>query len=149
MPKKDFISIKDLTLEEIEDIFSLTDRLKKDKAHYNNVLKGKTLALIFQKPSNRTRVSFEVGMYQLGGYSIYLSPQEINLGVRESIKDVAKTLSRYVDCIVLRTFEHKNILDLAKYSSIPVINGLSDFSHPCQALTDLYTIREKFKKLKG
>lgn len=146
---KDLISIKDLTPGEMEDIFSLTDKLKKGKAEYSNALRGKTLALIFQKPSNRTRVSFEVGMYQLGGNSIYLSPQEINLGVRESIKDVAKTLSRYVDCIVLRTFEHKNVLDLVRYSSIPVINGLSDFSHPCQALADVYTIREKFKKLKG
>ena len=94
--KKDLISIKDLTTQEIEGLFGLTNKLKKDKAKFGSALKGKTLALIFQKPSNRTRVSFEVGMCQLGGHSIYLSPQEINLGVRESIEDVAKTLSRYV-----------------------------------------------------
>jgi ornithine carbamoyltransferase len=147
--KKDLISIKDLTAGEIEGIFNLTDKIKKDKAGFSKVLAGKTLALIFQKPSNRTRVSFEVGMFQLGGYSIYLGPDEINLGVRESIKDVAKTLSRYVDGIVLRTFEHKNVLDLAQFAAIPVINGLSDLLHPCQALADIYTIREKLKNIKG
>lgn len=147
--KKDFICIKDLTPKEIEDIFNLTDKLKQDKSQFSNVLAGKTLALIFQKPSNRTRVSFEVGMYQLGGNSIYLSPGEINLGVREAVKDVAKTLSRYVDGIVIRTFGHNNIIELAKYASIPVINGLSDLLHPCQALADIYTIREKLKGLKG
>jgi len=146
--KKDLISIKDLTRGEIEDIFVLTDKLKADKAKFSKALTGKTLALIFQKPSNRTRVSFEVGMYQLGGYSIYLGPDEINLGVRESIKDVAKTLSRYVDGIVLRTFAHSNILEMAKHANIAVINGLSDFSHPCQALADIYTVREKLNNLK-
>jgi ornithine carbamoyltransferase len=145
--KKDLISIKDLSREEIEEIFSLTDELKENKGKFKSALEGNTLALIFQKPSNRTRVSFEVGMYQLGGNSIYLSPGEINLGVRESIKDVAKTLSRYVDGIVLRTYGHKNVSDMAEYAGIPVINGLSDFSHPCQALADLYTIREKLKNL--
>lgn len=147
--KKDLVSIKDLTTQDIEDIFELSDRLKKDKAKFSKVLAGKTLALLFQKPSNRTRVSFEVGMYQLGGNSIYLGPNEINLGIRESIKDAAKTLSKYVDAIVLRTFEHKNILEMAKYSDKPVINGLSDFSHPCQALADVYTIREKLKNIQG
>jgi len=147
--KKDLISVKNLTAAEIEDIFTLTDKIKQDKSGFANVLAGKTLALIFQKPSNRTRVSFEVGMYQLGGYSIYLGPDEINLGVRESIKDVAKTLSRYVDGIVLRTFEHKNVIGLAGFATVPVINGLSDSSHPCQALADVYTIREKLKNIKG
>jgi len=147
--KKDLICIKDLMSKEIEDIFALTEKLKKDKAKFSRALAGKTLALVFQKPSNRTRVSFEVGMYQLGGYSIYLGSEEINLGVRESIKDVAKTLSRYVDGIVLRTFEHKNILELAKFATVPVINGLSDLSHPCQALADVYTVREKLKNIKG
>lgn len=147
--KKDFISIRDLSSAEIEDIFLLTDELKKEKEKFSSVLAGKTLALIFQKPSNRTRVSFEVGMFQLGGHTVYLGPDEINLGVRETIRDVAATLSRYVDVIVLRTFEHKNILEMAKHATIPVINGLSDFSHPCQGLADLYTIREKLKVLKG
>ena len=147
--KKDLISIKDLTPKEIEEIFDLTDRLKKNKNKFSQVLAGKTLALIFQKPSNRTRVSFEVGMYQLGGNSIYLSPAEINLGVRESVSDVAKTLSRYVDAIVIRTFEHKNVLQLARHSDKPVINGLSDFSHPCQGLADVYTVREKLGNMKA
>jgi ornithine carbamoyltransferase len=147
--KKDLISIKDLSPDEIKGIFELTDKLKKNPNKFNKALAGKTLALIFQKPSNRTRVSFEVGMYQLGGYSIYLGPDEINLGVRESIKDVARTLSRYVNGIVLRTFEHKNILEMAKAAAVPVINGLSDFSHPCQALADVYTIKEKLKNIKG
>ena len=147
--KKDFICIKDLTAGEIEELFALTDKLKQEKDKYSGLLRGKTLALIFQKPSNRTRVSFEVGMYQLGGNSIYLSPGEINLGVRETIKDVAKTLSRYVDGIVIRTFAHNNVVELAEHASIPVINGLSDLLHPCQALADIYTIREKCKKLRG
>ncbi|MBL7151134.1 MAG: ornithine carbamoyltransferase [Candidatus Omnitrophica bacterium] len=147
--KKDLISIKDLTPKEIEELFNLTDRLKEDKNKFSRVLAGKTLALIFQKPSNRTRVSFEVGMYQLGGNSIYLSPAEINLGVRESVRDVAKTLSRYVDAIVIRTFEHKNVLQLAEHSDKPVINGLSDFSHPCQGLADVYTVRGKLRNIKS
>ncbi|MDP2941556.1 MAG: ornithine carbamoyltransferase [Candidatus Omnitrophota bacterium] len=147
--KKDLISIKDLSAEEIEGIFNLTDQLKKNKDRFSKALAGKTLALIFQKPSNRTRVSFEVGMYQLGGNSIYLAPDEINLGVRETIEDVAKTLSRYVDAIVLRTYSHSNALEMAKYATVPVINGLSDFSHPCQALADLYTIKEKLGTFAG
>lgn len=147
--KKDLITIKDLSPEEISGIFSLTSKLKKSRGKYSKALKGKTLVLVFQKPSNRTRVSFEVGMFQLGGNSLYLSPGEISLGVRESIADVAKTLSRYVDGIVLRTFEHNNCLEMASFASVPVINGLSDFSHPCQALADLYTVKEKLKGLKG
>ncbi|MDD4939628.1 MAG: ornithine carbamoyltransferase [Candidatus Omnitrophica bacterium] len=146
---KDLISVKDLSVEQIQELLKLTDEIKRDKTRFTAALSGKTLALIFQKPSNRTRVSFEVGMYQLGGYSIYLGPNEISLGVRESISDVAKTLSRYVDGIVLRTFEHKNVTDLAKFASVPVINGLSDLTHPCQALADIYTIREKKENLKG
>ena len=147
--KKDLISVKDLSAKEIREIIALTDKLKKNKAKFSKALSGKTLALIFQKPSNRTRVSFEVGMYQLGGNSFYLSPGEISLGVRESIADVAQTLSRYIDAIVLRTFEHKNVLELAKHATVPVINGLSDFSHPCQALADIYTVGEKLKRLKN
>ncbi len=147
--KKDLVSIKDLTAQEISGIFLLTDKLKKNSNRFAKAIKGKTLGLIFQKPSNRTRVSFEVGMYQLGGNALYLSPEEINLGVRESIADVAKTLSRYLDGIVLRTFEHDTCLKMASFASIPIINGLSDYSHPCQALADLYTIKEKLKSFKG
>ncbi|MDD5255295.1 MAG: ornithine carbamoyltransferase [Candidatus Omnitrophica bacterium] len=146
---KDLISVKLIPDKEAGEIFALTGRLKKNPRAYNKALAGKTLALIFQKPSNRTRVSFEVGMYQLGGHTIYLGPEEINLGVREAIKDVARTLSRYVDGIVLRTFAHKNVLEMAAFSQIPVINGLSDYSHPCQALADLYTVKERFGRLKG
>jgi ornithine carbamoyltransferase len=146
--KKDLLSIGDLNSTEIDSILKLSQQLKKNKNKFAKSLSGKTLALIFQKPSNRTRVSFEVGMYQLGGNSLYLSPQEINLGVRETIGDVARTISRYVDGIVLRTFEHKNCLDMATAASVPVINGLSDYSHPCQALADLFTIKEKLKTLK-
>ncbi|MFH1413871.1 MAG: ornithine carbamoyltransferase [Candidatus Omnitrophota bacterium] len=147
--KKDLISIKDLSAKEIGDLFSLTDKLKKQKSRFSKELSGKTLVLVFQKPSNRTRVSFEVGMYQLGGHSLYLAPHEISLGVRESIEDVAKTLARYSDGIVLRTYEHQNVLDMARFSDKPVINGLTDFLHPCQALADVYTIREKVKNLNG
>jgi len=147
--KKDLVSIQDLSNKDVAELFELTAKLKNNKAKFANELVGKTLALVFQKPSNRTRVSFEVGMYQLGGNSFYLAPHEVSIGVRESVQDVAKTLSRYVDGIVLRTFEHKNILEMAEASRVPVINGLSDFSHPCQALADVYTIKEKFKKTKG
>ena len=146
--KKDLITIKELSVEEIEDIFSLATDVKKNKEKFNNSLKGKTLALIFQKPSNRTRVSFEVGIWELGGQAIYLG-QDIKLGEREATKDVAMTLSRYVSAVVLRTFSHENILEFARYATIPVINGLSDFSHPCQVLSDLFTIKEKFGKIKG
>ncbi|MCX5716273.1 MAG: ornithine carbamoyltransferase [Candidatus Omnitrophica bacterium] len=112
-------------------------------AEFHTALRGKSLALIFQKPSNRTRVSFEVGMTQLGGHTIYLGPDDIKLGVREATKDVASVLSRYVDGIVARTYSHKDIIELAKNSTVPVINGLSDLVHPCQAMADVYTIKEK------
>ena len=131
--QKDFLMIKDFKKEEIDEIFSLTGQLKKDRS-FGEPLKGKTLALIFQKPSNRTRVSFEVGMSQLGGHTVYLGPDEIKLGVRESVSDVAKVLSRYIDGIVARTYEHKDIVDLSNSSTIPVINGLSNLCHPCQGL---------------
>ena len=147
--KKDLICIKDLSLKEIENIFSLTSKLKKNKTAFSGKLKGKSVALIFQKPSNRTRVSFEVGVWQLGGNCIYLGPDEISLGVRESVEDAAKTLNRYLDAIVARTYKHSDVLDLARYSKIPIINGLTDLLHPCQALADLYSIKEKLGKLKG
>ena len=147
--KRDLINIKDLTPVEIKSIFTLTAKLKKSKARTSKELKGKSIGLIFQKPSNRTRVSFEVAVYELGGNCIYLGPEEINLGKRETSADVARTLSRYLDGIVARTFTHKDIVELAKYATIPVINGLSDLSHPCQALTDIFSIQEKFGRLKN
>ncbi len=146
--KKDLISIQSLSRRELIDIFNLTAKIKNTPSKFAYTLKRKVLALIFQKPSCRTRVSFEVGMYQLGGSSLYLGPDQIKLGQRESIGDIARTLSRYVDGIVLRTFAHKNILQMAEYASIPVINALTDLLHPCQALADIYTIKEKFVNLK-
>ncbi len=137
------ISIHDLKRDVIEEIFSKTRDLKDKKTSAEVPLLGKTLALIFEKPSGRTRVSFEVAMFQLGGYSIHLGQSDIQLGVRESIGDAGKVLSRYVDGIVLRTFAHGRVLEMANASSVPVINGLSDRLHPCQVLSDIYTIREK------
>jgi ornithine carbamoyltransferase len=141
--KKDLISIKDLALEEIEHIFELADTLKTNLLGMSTVLTGRSMGMIFQKSSNRTRVSFEVGMAQLGGHAIYLGPDTIKLGVREKTSDIAKTLSRYLDVIVARVNSHKDILELAQCATIPVINGLSDLSHPCQGLADAYTVKEQ------
>lgn len=147
--KKDLISIRELSKDEITDIFELAQALKADPSAYYGRLKAKTLGLIFQKPSNRTRVSFDVGMYQLGGHTVYLGPDDIKLGVREATRDIAQTLSRYLDIIVARTFYHKDVLELAENAIIPVINGLSDLLHPCQALADIFTVKEKFSRLDG
>lgn len=147
--KRDLISLQDFSTKEIGEILDLAKRLKRDRGFCAEHLKGKSIGLLFQKPSNRTRVSFEVGVYQLGGNCLYLGPEEINLGVRESTADVAQTLSRYLDGMVARTHTHQDIVDLAQYARIPVINGLSDFYHPCQALADVFSIQEKFGKLKG
>lgn len=150
MKSKDLISIKDLSISDIEEIFTLAKKLKGEgRISKDEPLKGKTLGLIFQKPSLRTKVSFAAAMAQLGGTVIFLAPEEVKLGEREVIKDVARTLSRYLDGIVARTFKHEDIIELAKYSTIPVVNGLSDFSHPCQALSDLFTVKEKKGRLKG
>ncbi len=146
--KKDLICISNLSSKEVNEILELTAKLKKNPAKFTDSLKGKTLALIFEKPSNRTYVSFQVGMYELGGNSTYLGPEHIKLGERESIPDVSRTISRYVDGIVFRTFAQKSLLEMAEYSSVPVINGLSDLAHPCQGLADIYTIKEKFGKFK-
>jgi len=145
---KDLVSTKDLEKSDIENIFKLAGDSKSEKMGLEIPLKGKSIALVFQKPSNRTRVSFEVGMAQLGGHAIYLGPEDIKIGQREPTKDVARTLSRYLDGIVARTFSHRDIIELAKYATIPVINGLSDLEHPCQALSDVFTIKEKKGKLK-
>lgn len=150
MKVKDLITIKDLSISDIEEIFALAAKLKGEgRISKDEPLNGKTLGLIFQKPSLRTKVSFAAAMAQLGGTAIYLAPEEVKLGEREEIKDVARTLSRYLDGIVARTFKHDDVMELAKYSTIPVINGLSDFSHPCQALSDLFTVKEKKGRLKG
>jgi len=143
---KDLISITDLDSEDIQRLIDSATGLKRGRSA---ALEGKILALIFEKPSLRTRVSFDVAMKQLGGDAIYLSPAEVGLGQREPISDVARVLSRYVDGIVARTFSHRSVELLAQYSSVPVINGLSDEEHPCQVLSDLLTIREKKGRLEG
>ncbi|NLG51027.1 MAG: ornithine carbamoyltransferase [Chloroflexi bacterium] len=151
IPKKDFISLADLSPARIQELLDLAIVLKTERAEGRNkpYLDGKTLAMIFQKPSLRTRVSFEMAMVHLGGHAIYLSPDEIKLGQRESIPDAARVLSRYVDVIMARVFAHADILALAQWASVPVVNGLSDFNHPCQGMADLLTIYEKLGRLKG
>lgn len=148
---KDFISLHDCTSEEIESLLKLALELKKDckEGKEHKLLKGKTLGMIFSKSSTRTRVSFEVGMVQLGGYPLFLSSSDIQLGRGESIHDTAKVLERFLDGIMIRTFSHDDVLDLAKYADIPVINALTDLLHPCQVLADLQTVYEKKGKLKG
>ncbi len=145
--KKDFLTISDFSAEEIQELFRRTEELKKNRIL--DSFKSKSVGLIFQKPSLRTRVSFQVGVWQLGGQCMSLSPAEVNIGVRESIKDAAQTLSRYLDLIVARVFKHKDVEELAQYSRVPVINGLSDLYHPCQALADIFTLKEKRGGLKG
>jgi len=150
--KRDFLTLLDYTTEELQEMLNLAIKLKEerkkkiDQTHY---MKGKKVALIFEKSSTRTRVSFEVGVFELGGYPLFLSKNDLQLGRGETIADTARTLSRYVDMIMIRTFEHKKLEELAKYASIPVINGLTDDFHPCQVLADIMTIYEKFNKLNG
>ena len=143
--KKDrhLISVTDLTVEEIEKIFALAVELKRSPSNYRDRLAGKMFGLIFEKPSTRTWVSFETGIFQLGGSAIYLGPEDMKLGIREEVRDVARVLNRYLSGVVLRTFAHQIVLEFEKYFDKPVINGLSDFEHPCQALADYLTIREK------
>lgn len=145
------ISLHDVTVDEFHQILDVAQKLKKEtKAGIeHHILKGKTLAMIFTKSSTRTRVSFETGMYQLGGHPMYLNGNDIQLGRGESIYDTANVLSRFVDGIMIRTFAHQDVIDLAKYGSIPVINGLTDLLHPCQALADLLTVYEHKGKLEG
>ncbi len=149
---KHFLTLGDLTPDEFTGLLDLAVKLKTQlhkKGRNKPWLEGKTLGMIFQKPSLRTRVSFDVAMIQLGGQALYLSPNEISLGQRESVADVARVLSRYVDGIEARVFAHADVVELAKYSRVPVVNGLSDYSHPCQGAADLLTIYERFGKLKG
>ncbi|MFP4472999.1 MAG: ornithine carbamoyltransferase [Candidatus Omnitrophota bacterium] len=147
--KRDLISLHDLTSAEVQEILTMAAKLKQDRGLQTDHLRGRTVGLVFQKPSNRTRVSFEVGTNQLGGNCIYLGPAEINLGKRETTEDVAKTLSRYLDCIVARTFAHQDAVDLGRFAAVPVINGLSDLYHPCQALADALTVQEEYGDVSG
>lgn len=149
--KKDYIAVADYSLQEIQNMLALAIQLKKEwKAGGNQpLLKNKTLAMVFQKPSLRTRVSFDMAMRHLGGDALYLSPSEIGLGQRESIADVARVLSGYVDAIMARVFAHDHILQLSKWASVPVINGLTDYNHPCQGMADALTITEEFGSVKN
>lgn len=154
MKKKDFLSITDLSAKEIWQIFKLAKKLKKElksKGSNKPFLKGKSLVLIFEKQSLRTRISFEIGMAQFGGHTLYLDPRDTGIGVRESEADIARVLSGMADIIAARTYSHQTIVDIAQNSTIPVINALSDIEHPCQALTDLFTIWEvkKYRDLAG
>lgn len=145
------LKLLDLSTEEITGILDLADQLKYERKHNipHRHLEGQTLGMIFQKSSTRTRVSFETGMYQLGGHALFLSSKDLQIGRGEPVQDTARVLSRYLDGIMIRTFEQKEVEDLAKFGSIPVINGLTDFCHPCQVLADLMTIREKFGSFTG
>jgi ornithine carbamoyltransferase len=143
---RDFLAIPDFTTDELYALFDLAERMR-DGRYAKKPLKGKTLAMIFMKSSTRTRVSFEVGTYQLGGHALFLSPRDVQLGRGEPIADTARVLSRYVDGIMIRTFAHQDIEELAKYADVPVINGLTDLLHPCQVLADLLTVRAEFEKL--
>ncbi len=149
--KKDFIAVADFSPEELQGMLDHAVALKKElKAGGNRpILQGKTLGMLFQKPSLRTRVSFDMAMRQLGGDALYLSPNEVGLGQRESIADVARVLAGYVDAIMARVFDHEHVVELARWSDVPVINGLSDYNHPCQGMADALTIQEKFGSLKG
>lgn len=148
---KHFIDIADFTAAEVQNMLDLGLKLKHEQKQglFRPLLKNQVLAMVFQKPSLRTRVSFDMAMRTLGGDALYLSPQEIGLGARESIADVSRVLSGYVQAVMARVFEHEHVLELAKWSSVPVINGLSDYNHPCQAMADALTILEEFGDLKG
>lgn len=149
--KKDLLKLLDLSGEEILHILDVADQMKYNQKHGlpHDYLRGKTLAMIFEKNSTRTRVSFETGMFQLGGHAVFLSGKESQIGRGEPVEDTARVLSRYCDGIMIRTFEQKEVEELAKYADIPVINGLTDFCHPCQVLADLMTVRERMAKLDG
>lgn len=151
MKRKSLIEIQHLSVEEIYQIFDLSASLKQDRliGKKHHVLEGKKLGMIFSKPSTRTRVSFEVGIFELGGTGLYFNQNDLQLKKSESVSDTAKVLSRYLDAIMIRTFDHQDVIELAKYGTIPIINGLTDLHHPCQVLTDLFTVLEKKRTLKG
>ena len=147
---RSFLRIADWSDHELLQVLDLADELKRlQRAREEHRLPGRTLGMIFQKPSTRTRVSFEVGIYQLGGTALYLSAGDLQLGRGETVKDTARVLSRYLDAIMIRTFEQSDVEELAEHASVPVINGLTDSSHPCQALADVMTIRERFGRLEN
>jgi ornithine carbamoyltransferase len=146
---KDFISLESLSSEAIESLIDLGIKVKANPPAYRESLRGRTLAMIFEKHSTRTRVSFEVGMFQLGGAALFLGSDTLHLGRGESLADTARVLSRFVDAIVARVYAHASIVELARNATVPVINGLSDALHPCQALADFMTLRERFRALKG
>jgi ornithine carbamoyltransferase len=148
MPKRDFLAIPDFSRDDVVALFDLGTRMKRGD-YRDRPLAGKTLAMIFTKSSTRTRVSFEVGAYQLGGHALFLSSRDIQIGRGEPIRDTARVLSRYVDGIMIRTFAHADVVELARYSSVPVINGLTDLLHPCQVLTDVFTMREQLGGWEG
>ncbi|MCD8004516.1 MAG: ornithine carbamoyltransferase [Oscillospiraceae bacterium] len=149
--KDDLLKLLDLSREEIREILDTADQMKYNQKHGipHDYLRGKTLAMIFEKNSTRTRVSFETGMYQLGGHAVFLSGKESQVGRGEPVQDTARVLERYCDGIMIRTYEQQEVEELAKYASIPVINGLTDFCHPCQVLADLMTVRERMARLEG
>jgi ornithine carbamoyltransferase len=149
MKQRHLVSLKDYSREEIEEIFDLARKLKANPRAYAEALKGKTLAMIFQKPSTRTRVSFEVGMFQLGGAALYLGSDDIQLHRGETVADTAKVLSRYVDGILARVFSHEDLVEMTRHATVPVINGLSDLLHPTQAVSDFFTLAERKRKLDG
>jgi ornithine carbamoyltransferase len=149
MKKKDFVSIQNWLADELNSVLTSARAIKADRMKYSKRLEGKALAMIFEKPSLRTRVSFDVGIHQLGGYSLYLTQADINLGKREAVRDVAKNLERMVQGIMIRTYSHETVSEMAEEASIPVINGLTDFSHPCQAMADFLTILEVKGRLRG
>ncbi|MFC2131679.1 ornithine carbamoyltransferase [Bacteroidota bacterium] len=147
--KKDFLKVLDFSTDEVNETIDLAIQMKANPGHFDEALKGKTLAMIFEKPSLRTRSSFDIGIQQLGGFSLYLSPAEINLGKRESVYDVSMVLGRMVQGIMIRTFGHDIVEDMSSYTSIPIINGLTDYTHPCQAMADFMTIKEIKGDFKG
>ena len=145
--KRDFLSINDISSTEADQVIQRAKTLK--ELPNNKSLDGKRVALLFEKPSLRTKVSFQIGVHELGCYSLYLSPDEVGLGSREPVSDVARVLSGYVDCIIARVFYHQHLVELAKYADVPVINALSDYEHPCQTVADLLTISEHKSELTG
>jgi ornithine carbamoyltransferase len=146
---KDLLAISDLTVEQVQELFALVADMKRDRAKYAESCKGRILGMLFRKPSTRTRVSFETAIHQLGGKGMLFRPDELQLGRGETVADTARVLSRYIDAMMIRTFAHSEVVEFGKYASIPTVNGLTDYLHPCQGLTDYFTMWEKVGCLKG